>query len=357
MDGMAARHFSLQGCALMLLLAQAGYATAAQAMLASPWDAPVTAHAASAAGSCATPVTLTQGIVTADYYSDAAHSVIDPARLHAYEQVVKVWHDAAQTVDDMADRYRATGDASQAACAANWLASFADKGALTGTMSSNQSTYVQGWMLGSFAIAWLKVRDASSVSAAQRERIGRWLADVAALNMQYYDRRDASAKDTDARNNHRYWAGMAVMAAGIGAGRRDLFDWGVQSFRIGAAQITPDGTLPREMARRSRALHYHLFAAAPLVTMAELADANGIDLYGEKDGALGRLVHTAVAGIKDPSFFAERAGIAQEPIKLDAEDLAWAIPFERRFPDPALKSLLDQLPTRSVLYLGGLPPG
>ncbi|GGA06797.1 alginate lyase family protein [Dyella caseinilytica] len=325
--------------------------------LRSPWDGAVAVHASSPADTCAQPASLPQGIATSDYYSDAAHSIVDPARLHAYEQSVKVWHDAAQSVDRMADRYRATGDVSLAACVATWLDSFAGTGALTGTMSSNQSTYVQGWMLGSFAIAWLKTRDASSIPAAQRERVGRWLADVAVLNRQYYDRRGAKAKDTDAKNNHRYWAGVAVMAAGIGAGRKDLFDWGVDSSRIGITQITSDGTLPLEMARRARALHYHLFAAAPLVTMAELADANGVDLYGEHDAALARLVRTAVAGIKHPSFFAERAGIAQEPVKLNADDLAWAIPFERRFPDPTLKALLDQLPTRSMLYLGGLPPG
>lgn len=241
-----------------------------------------------------------------------------------------------------------------AACAADWLDNFAKAGALTGAMTTNQSTYVQGWMLGSFAIAWLKVRSAAAISMAERERIGTWLAAVANLNRDYYD--DRGVNSTDARNNHRYWAGVAVMAAGIGANRQDLFDWGVESFRTGASQITAEGTLPLEMTRRARALHYHLFAAAPLVTMAELADANGIDLYREDNGALARLVRKAIAGIGDPGFFIRQAGVAQEPVKLDADDLAWAIPFERRFPDPQLKALLARLPTRSMLYLGGLPP-
>ncbi len=146
------------------------------------------------------------------------------------------------------------------------------------------------------------------------------------------------------------------MAAGIADNRRDLYDWGIDSFKIGIAQVSAEGTLPLEMARRSRALHYHLFAAAPLVTMAELAEANGTDLYGENDKALARLIHRAASGIEDPSFFAAKAGIAQEPMDLHADDIAWVAPFARRFPDPQLNRLLSALPSRSMLYIGGLPP-
>jgi poly(beta-D-mannuronate) lyase len=339
---------------LVLVLMLINVAANASDLLKSPWDASLARHVSSvSSATCSAPPALPQGIATADYYTDAEHSIVDPARKRAYQQATSVWHDAASSVDQMADGYRATGDAALAGCVAAWFGRFAADGVLTGTMTTNQSTYVQGWMLGSFAIAWLKVKQAPSISAAQREQIGAWLARVAALNMRYYD--DRSAKSTDARNNHRYWAGVAVMAAGIGANRKDLFNWGVDSFRIGAAQITAEGMLPLEMARRSRALHYHLFAAAPMVTMAELASVNGIDLYSENSSALIRLMRKAVAGIQDPSFFAQHAGVAQEPVKLSADDLAWAAPFERRFPDPALRALLAQLPTHSVLYLGGLP--
>ena len=90
--------------------------------------------------------------------------------------------------------------------------------------------------------------------------------------------------------------------------------------------------------------------------MAELAGANGIDLYRDSNGALVRLVRRATSGIHDPSFFAEQAGIAQEPVKLDADDIAWAVPFARRFPDPELADLLVRASSRSMMYIGGLPP-
>jgi poly(beta-D-mannuronate) lyase len=103
-------------------------------------------------------------------------------------------------------------------------------------------------------------------------------------------------------------------------------------------------------------LHYHLFALAPLVTIAELGAANGIDAYRENGGALERLGRRALAGVADPAFFADRAGIAQEEIKRSADSLAWAIPFERRFPDPRVRAMLGGLPSTNVLYLGGDPP-
>ncbi len=149
---------------------------------------------------------------------------------------------------------------------------------------------------------------------------------------------------------------MAVMAAGIAANRRTLFQWGIDSFRIGVAQITPEGTLPLEMARRSLALHYHLFAAAPLVAIAELAAANGIDLYAMEHYALARLVRRAASGLRDPSFFARQAGVPQQPVRLDAYSIAWAIPFARRFPDPQLNALIARVPSHSILFLGGAPP-
>src|SRR5207248_6859880 len=98
------------------------------------------------------------------------------------------------------------------------------------------------------------------------------------------------------------------------------------SFRIGIAQITRDGTLPFEMQRGARALHYHLFAAAPLVAIAELAAANGMDLYSEEHHALPRLVHRALGGVDDSAFFTEKTGQEQEPFGVDAAAIGWAAP-------------------------------
>ena len=116
-------------------------------------------------------------------------------------------------------------------------------------------------------------------------------------------------------------------------------------------------TVPLEMKRGSRALHYHLYALAPLVLLAEFGEANGIDLYARNKGALHRLVNVSVKGIGDPSLFEKATGVKQEVWAHPSGDqIGWAPPYVRRFPDPVLKSYVDGAKSLSVYYLGGLPP-
>ena len=349
-SGRLCAKYSVKHCALLLGLLPVA---ASAAPLGSPWDRPVIEQSSATGVACPNPPVLARDIETLSFYTDSAHSVPDPARYAAYRAAVKPLNDAARRIAELADAYRAKGDAAAARCVADWLARFAEGEALTGKMSSNQAYYVQGWTLGAFALDWLKVRRAPGISAKALAVVPSWLARVAALNRTYYDGRD---QKVDGRNNHRYWAGAASMASGIAADRRDAFDWGVQSMRVGLAQVDREGALPLEMARRAKALHYHLFALAPLVTMAELAAANHIDAYRENDGALHRLAQRALLGVDDPAFFAERSGIAQEDVKRTADSLAWAIPFERRYPEQRVAALLASLQSTSVLYLGGTPP-
>ena len=129
------------------------------------------------------------------------------------------------------------------------------------------------------------------------------------------------------------------------------------SAKIGVKQIQKDGTLPHEMDRAARALHYHLFAAAPLVTLAEFAAANGEDLYSEHDEALKRLVERSVSGVNDPSYFRRKAGSEQEvPPFTSAMSYAGMQPYAKRFPNPAISVILGKHDSLSGFYLGGFPP-
>src|SRR5690606_19191074 len=134
-----------------------------------------------------------------------------------------------------------------------------------------------------------------------------WLVRLARAVTPHYDRPPGRGI-TDRLNNHLNWAALAVGAAAIAGQDRALFDWAVAKSRIALAQIGPDGTLPLEVARAGKALHYHLFAVTPLVVLAELAAANGIDLYGEGDGALRRLVVRVVTDLEDPRYMVALTG-------------------------------------------------
>ena len=149
------------------------------------------------------------------------------------------------------------------------------------------------------------------------------------------------------------------MAAGIASDDHKLYDWGVGTYEEGLNRIASDGTLPLEMDRGQRALHYHLFALAPLVTMAELASANGQDLYSYDHSALHALVSRSLAGLVDNHYFTAKAGAEQDTPangKIKPEDVEWVVPYLRRFPDPQIASLLQRGGVRPYGYLGGLPP-
>lgn len=331
-------------------------ASAFAAPLRSPWDALAIPDFAQPWACPALPP-LPRDIVAYDYYSDARKSVPDAARLNAYRQAAAPFDRTMTQAERAADFYLKTGSRAAAACVLQILDASARSHAITGAMVSNQSYYVQGWTLGALAVTWLKVRNSSAVTPAERTAIPRWLVQVAHSTQSYFSARHA--KNTkDGRNNHFYWAGFAVMSAAIAADNRHLYNWGIMTYSDGVGQITPDGTLPLEMVRGRRALHYHLFAAAPLVTMAALAEANGQNLYAMHHAALPRLIARCVSGLQNNSWFAQQTGSPQDEPgpRLLSSDVAWMRPYARRYPNPAIAALLRQLPSLNVLYLGGNPP-
>jgi poly(beta-D-mannuronate) lyase len=113
------------------------------------------------------------------------------------------------------------------------------------------------------------------------------------------------------------------------------------------------------MARGQRALHYHLFALAPLVTMAELGTVNGEDLYSYNHSRLRLLISRSIGGLADNHYFSTKAGALQdtpEKGKIKSADVIWLTPYLRRFPDAGLNALLSRTPKEAYDYLGGLPP-
>jgi poly(beta-D-mannuronate) lyase len=100
--------------------------------------------------------------------------------------------------------------------------------------------------------------------------------------------------------------------------------------RDAARDIAADGTLAKEMERRQRALHYHVFSVMPLVIMAELAASRQEDWYAFGNGALHRLIATTHAGLVDVKRFDARASVAQErPVNARA---GWLQLYQARFP-------------------------
>ncbi|HEY4359197.1 MAG TPA: alginate lyase family protein [Acidobacteriaceae bacterium] len=340
--------------AALYSLASAALAAAPHS-LRSPWDGkPVTPTGK--AYVCPVLPHIPADLTTDGFYrlDDPTHSIVDPVRQAAYNASSGPVKREGMDIVAAADAFRTTGSLQAAECVRSHILALAQGNSIAGKMSSNQAYYVQGWIAGAIAIDYLKVREAAPLNAEQTRLVGDWLHSIGAQTEHYYDgKRDHGDKG----NNHLYWAGVELAAIGIAANRRDDLDWGLGTYETGVKQIRPDGTLPLEMARGSKALHYHLYALAPLVMLAEFGEANGMDLYAHANGAIHRLVKVSVGGLADPTLFEKATGVKQEvPRTPSGDQIGWAPPYVRRFPDATISQYIANARTLSIFYLGGLPP-
>jgi poly(beta-D-mannuronate) lyase len=262
------------------------------------------------------------------YYVDAARTIVDPALKAANERSLAPLRRFVAEVVRFSDGWLASRprQPAYAARAVDGLFAWASAGALLGQVNQ-QGEYEREWTLAGLALAYLEVRDAPGLPVAARQTVETWLAALADAIRPSYQRPDRRSS----ANNHAYWAGLAAAAAGVASARRDLFDWGIARGRVGLRQIRADGLLPLELGRGKLALHYHLFALAPLLMLAEIAAANGVPFYEADGHALDRLIDRVTDGLRDPAPFAAAAGAPQEiALPPRGADLAWAeIAFAR----------------------------
>ena len=221
-----------QALAAVLLFPLAAHAAP---RLRSPWDGK-DVRLTGVPYVCPALQRLSPDLTTDRFYSDSKSSVIDPEKWKAYVASSGPSKNLGQQIVDAADAYRATGSREAAECAIRHAEAAATDGVFTGQMSSNQAYYVQGWVIGAIAIAYLKVRGSGLVRRGQQHVILPWIVSVVQQTENYYDTR--RQKETgDSENNHLYWAGVEISAAGIAANDRQLFNWGMDAYRAGVARI------------------------------------------------------------------------------------------------------------------------
>jgi poly(beta-D-mannuronate) lyase len=347
-------------CSILSILFAIGVSPLSAApakQLRSPWDGKHVA-VTEAAYTCPAVVHIAPDLVTDGFYrlDDPTHSIIDPVRQEAYRKSSDGVKNVGMAVVKAADDFRTSGSRKAAQCAMTQILALAQEHSLAGKMSSNQAYYVQGWVVGAIAIAYLKVRETDIATPPEAETIAQWMRSVGEQTKNYYDSHKRVGHG-DSQNNHLYWAGVELAAIGVAANDRKDFDWAMATYDNGVDQIQPNGALPLEMARGSRALHYHLYALAPLVLLAEFGEANNLDLYAHANGAIHKLVNFSVAGLQDPTPFVKATGVQQEvPKTITGDQIGWAPPYVQRFPNPALERMIQTAPSLSVYYLGGLPP-
>lgn len=251
-------------------------------------------------------------------------------------------------LSDFSDRY-VEGQAGAARCALAWMDSWARAGAITASANMTGRA-VRKWTLSAVAFNFLKIREAPGLDPSQLQQVRIWMKQVAGIVIQEH-----LNLPPQKINNHFYWAAAAVGAVGIATDDRPLLDWAFDGYRRSVRDIDAQGVLPREMARRTRALSYHLFALQPLVMLAEMGRVNGVDLYAAGDCALCRLIRRVADGVEDPAFFEGQTGARQVMEEgPDGRAMIWVAVLSRACPgDARIKALKARFGPFSGRRLGG----
>lgn len=244
-------------------------------------------------------------------------------------------------------------DAAQAGCVLDWLATWADAGALSDLKTMNVQLAIPARYAG-LAIALLQAETAGDLDPDKRARVVAWLT-ASATNMRRFF--DTEAPPNASRNNLRAWAGLAAAAIGRLNGDAALLAWARSSFELVACQASPDGSLPLEMNRADKALNYQLHATAPLVVTADLLNATGYDGYAACDGKLSLIAAFSLAAIEEPTLVERINGEEQTfstgKQQLEPFMLAWVEPLLRHHPDPAVDAYVEDLRPLAHAKLGG----
>jgi hypothetical protein len=120
-------------------------------------------------------------------------------------------------------------------------------------------------------------------TAADRKAMREWLGQY----HQWLTTSRIGKAEEKATNNHGTWYDVQVMALALYLGKKDEARRLAETFgpRRIAAQVQPDGSQPRELGR-ANSWGYSVFNVAAMMSMAELAERVGVDVwkYRSPDG-------------------------------------------------------------------------
>ena len=259
--------------------------------------------------------------------SDKARATLNEASEKAFRDSTKTITTVERGVSKQVMQYMRDGRPEQLDCTLNWLSTWANANALMSKDFNHTGKSMRKWALGSMSSSYLRLKFSEAHPLQGHEQqakvIEQWFS---RLGDQVVS--DWSNLPLEKINNHSYWAAWSVMATAVVTDRRDLFDWSVKEFKVGANQVDAQGFLPNELKRRQRALAYHNYALPPLAMIASFAEANGVDLRPENNGALKRLGDRVLAGVQDPDAFKQKNGEKQDmtDLKVDSK-FAWLEPY------------------------------
>ena len=176
----------------------------------------------------------------------------------------------AEAVNGVAMQYLDTSNPIYANDAIKNLRRFADADAFQLRGKNNASAYAAGQVIQFLLPAWQVLLTYPGLTEGDKAAIEPWLIRMVERNQR--ERPD--------RNNHNTSKAMTRVLAGAIFNRRGWFESGVRDGYFDQIdQLRPDGSFPFETARGQWGVVYQSRNIAHLVTIAETARNQGIDLY------------------------------------------------------------------------------
>ena len=208
----------------------------------------------------------------------------------------------------------------------------------------NDSITVNLWVVRPFLGAYAFARASVPVSPDEDAAIRRWVEKV--LGRSKHLMRGLRRKGRNyAAHNHAVASASALMAYGAMWGEERAFKHGIEQWTITLRDMRRDGSLPIEARRGAQAMAYTGRTLSGLMSLAEMARVQGIDLYGSAPSAK-KSIHQAVAFMvaaldcnkhihryARENYGAGRRDWRRQDLGSLGNALGWLIPYTARFPD------------------------
>lgn len=146
-------------------------------------------------------------------------------------------------------------------------------------------------------VAYSIIRD--DLSEAEQKKLVTWIDPLVRKVDQTFD-------GTVDYNNHRYLADSVLMTWGSLTGDQELYQKGLDRFKVILDDARADGSLPRESKRGARALWYMRQSLTSMTVIAEVAKGGQDDLFTAavvsdgKKRSLGTVLSYWLNGITNP---------------------------------------------------------
>ena len=287
-------------------------------------------------------------------YTDRSEglSIVDPKAQAKYKEDIKNIEEYEKGLQTTVNRLIEKQSLTDAYCAIEWLDIWASNDAMLTDETNFQGEAVRKWFLATIVSHYYILNQQVKVPHNTELTIEGWINKLTQTVISDYSKHP---ERNSRHNNHMYWAAWSVVMASAVLNNEEYFNWGIKHARNGIKEIRDDGILPRELERKRKAFTYHIFAAAPLIMIAETAQVNGINLYDQNKGALHKLVKLIIAELNNNqarlSFLTEREQDTTNTIT--PYSLAWLEVYNTRFPSDQTEKWITELTPMKSRRLGG----